>query len=236
MVEEKSQKGSFRKISKDKYVVAGIITFLIFSLGLTLGFILEDHRYSLIEEINSEQEVKYLSLQLQYLYLNSLSNTNNCAVLSTTLKETIKDLSESLSNVVSYEEEKKISDQRKQIVMRRYIIDNLRYFLLADQSKEKCNLNIVPIIYFYATDCPSCPNQGTILSYYKKIFGDQVLVFPINLDLKGEEPMIEIIMSQYNVTKYPTLVVENQKYEGVIDKESMLKIICKSLKDAPECT
>jgi len=228
------EKPSFRKISKDKYVIAGIITFLIFFLGLTLGFILEDHRYSLIEEVNNEQEVKYLSLQLQYLYLNSFSNDNNCAVLSTTLKETIKDLSESLSKVVSYEEEKKISEKRKEIVMRRYTIDNLRYWLLAEQSREKCHLNIVPIIYFYATDCPSCPNQGTILSYYKKIFGDKVLVFPINLDLREGEPMIEIVMSQYNVTKYPT-IVDNTKYEGVVDKEEMNSIICTSLRDSPEC-
>lgn len=232
MVEEKS----FRKISKDKYVIAGIITFLIFSLGLTLGFVLEDHRYNLIEEINHEQEVDYLSLQLQYLYLNTFSNYDNCPMLSTTLKETVEDLSNSLSEVISHEEENEVSNLRRTITMRRYALDNLRYWLLARESKNKCELDIVPIIYFYSAECPSCPNQGTILTYFKRLFGEQVLVFPINLDLRHEEPMVEVVMSQFKITKYPSLVIDNKKYEGVVKKGQLQKVICNSLKESEHCS
>ncbi len=228
---EKEKKEDFRKISKDKYIIAGIITFLIFSLGLTLGFIIEDHRYNLVEEINMEQEVRYSSVQMQYLYLTSSSAYNNCPVLSTTLKETIKDLSDSLSEVIAFEEEKETPDKRREIIMRRYILDNLRYWLLATQSKERCDLDIVPIVYFYATDCPSCPTQGTILSYYKKVFGEKVLIFPINLDFREQEPMIQIMMQQFNVTRYPTLVIDEVRYEGVLRDEELGRIICASLKD-----
>ncbi len=227
--------GTERFISKDKYFVAGVITFLIFALGITLGFILEDHRYNLVEEINMEQDVQYLSLQSQYLYLQAFSNYNNCPILSTTLKETVRDLSDSLSDVVAFEEEKEISDKRKEIIMRRYILDNLRYWLLAKESKQKCDINLVPILYFYAVDCPSCPNQGAILTYYKKIFGEQVLIFPINLDLREKEPMVEIVVSQFNVTKYPTLIIDNKKYEGVVKRDQLGEIICASLNDSEHC-
>jgi thiol-disulfide isomerase/thioredoxin len=225
---------SHRKISKDKYFTAGVITLLIFTLGLTLGFIIDDHRYNLIEEVNMEQDVKYLSVQLQYLYLNAFSNYNNCPILATTLRETIEDLSDSLSEVIEFEENEEVSDLRKQIVMRRYVLDNLRYWLLAHESKQKCDLNIVPILYFYSTDCPSCPNQGTILTYYKKLFQEQVLVFPINLDFQAEEPMIEIMTSQFNVTKYPTIIIDNKKYEGVVKRDRLKEIICSSL-DSEQC-
>jgi hypothetical protein len=226
---------NFRKISIDKYVVAGIITLLIFALGLTLGFILEDRRYNIVEEINMEQEVKYLSLQMQYLYLNSFSNYDNCPILATTLKESIEDLSDSLSEVIAYQEEEDLTDSRKQLVMQRYILDNLRYWLLAKESKQKCDLDIVPILYFYSTDCPSCPNQGTILSYFKNLFGEKVLIFPINLDLREEEPMVEIMMGQFNITKFPTTIIDNKKYEGVVKKEQMQNIICSSLKESENC-
>ena len=226
---------NFRNISIDKYVVAGIITLLIFALGLTLGFILEDRRYNIVEEINMEQEVKYLSLQMQYLYLNSFSNYDNCPILATTLKESIEDLSDSLSEVIAYQEEEDLTDSRKQLVMQRYILDNLRYWLLAKESKQKCDLDIVPILYFYSTDCPSCPNQGTILSYFKNLFGEKVLIFPINLDLREEEPMVEIMMGQFNITKFPTTIIDNKKYEGVVKKEQMQNIICSSLKESENC-
>ena len=182
-----------------------------------------------------EQEVKFLSLQMQYVYLNSFSNYNNCPIISATLKETVQDLSNSLGEVISFEEDNKESDKRKQLVMQRYLLDNLRYWLLAMESKEKCDLDIVPIIYFYSTDCPSCPNQGTILTYFKKLFEEKVLVFPINLDLRYEEPMVEIVMGQFNVTKQPTLIIDNKRYEGVIKKEQMQEIICDSLKESGLC-
>jgi len=234
--EKEEQKVTPRKISKDKYIMAGIITFLVFSLGLTLGLIFEDQRYSLIDEVNMEQEVKSLSLQLQYLYLDAFSNQDNCPLLATTLRETVKDLDSSLSKVITYEEENKVSELRKSLVLRRYVIDNLRYWLLATESKRKCDLNIVPILYFYTPDCPSCPNQGTILSYFKTLFGEHVLVFPINLALQEEEPLVEMISLQYNVTKYPTLIINNKKYEGVMQKEALQKIICASLKNIPQCS
>ncbi|MBI4983105.1 hypothetical protein HZC32_00470 [Candidatus Woesearchaeota archaeon] len=232
---ESEEKGNFRKISRDKYIIAGIVTFLIFSLGITLGVILEDYRYTAIEEINLEQEVKYLSLQSQYLYLSSFSNYDNCPILSTALKETMEDLSDSLSEVITSEEEKKVSDTRKRIIMRRYLLDNLRYWLLARESKEKCNLDTVNILYFYSVECPSCPNQGTVLTYFKKLFEEKLLVFPINLDFRNEEPLVEITMSQFNITKYPTLVIDNKKYEGVVRKEQLQQIICNSLRQSEYC-
>jgi len=233
--EKKQEKKGFRKISKDKYIVAGVITLLIFTLGITLGFIIDDHRYNFIEEVNQEQDVDYMSLQLQFLYLNSFSNYDNCPILSTTLKETIKDLSESLNEVIAYEESKELSSNRKTLTTRRYLLDNLRYWLLAWESKSKCDLDIVPILYFYSKDCPSCPTQGTILSYYKDIFDEKLLVFPINLDLREDEPMVEMVMSQFNIGKYPTLIVDNKKYEGVIKKERLGEIICESLDDSEHC-
>jgi len=225
-----------RTFSKDKYLLAGVITFLIFALGLTLGFIIDEKRYSLIEEVNMEQEAKYLSLQVQYLYLNSFRSYNNsCPVLSATLKETVQDLSDTLSEVIAYEEEEKVTDKRKEVVMRRYTLDNLRYWLLAQEGKKECHLDLVTILYFYSSDCPSCPNQGTILTFFKKQFGEKVLIFPINLDFRSKEPMIEIAMAQFNVTKYPTIVIDDKKYEGVIKKEELEPIICKSLKESEYC-
>lgn len=225
-----------RIISKEKYIVAGVLTFLIFSLGITLGFLLQDQRYKIVEEINLQQDVNYLSLQLQYLYLNSFQAQDNCPVLSAALKNTVQDLSESLDEVITFEEESETPTARQNIIQRRYVIDNLRYWLLAKESKQRCDLDIVTILYFYSQDCQSCPNQGTILTYFKNLFGEKVLIFPINLDLRQEEPMVEIAMSQFNVTRYPTLVIDEQKYEGVVKKEELQEIICGSLDDAPQCS
>ena len=62
-----------------------------------------------------------------------------------------------------------------------------------------------------------------------------MISFPINLDLKNDEPMVEIITSQFNIDKYPTVIINNKKYAGVVKKKQMEGIICESLKSAEEC-
>lgn len=232
---KRSRDKSWRTISTDKYIIAGVITALIFGLGLTLGLVLEDARYGLVQQVNQDQEVRYLSLQLQYLFLSTFHNDNSCPILAATLQETIADLSASLNDVISFEEKKKYDNAQKLSVERRYLLDNLRYWLLAKESKKKCNLDIVSVVYFYRKECPACAGQGTILTYYKNLLGDRLLVFPINLDLLEHEPMVKIIQSQYNVTSFPTLVIDETIYEGGADKEQLQTIICSSLRDAPQC-
>src|SRR3989344_1442058 len=194
--EQKMKEKSWRTISTDKYIIAGIITALIFGLGLTLGLILEDARYGLVQQVNQDQEVRYQSLQLQYLFLSTFQNDNSCPILAATLQETIADLSASLNDVISFEEKKTYDDAQKLSVERRYLLDNLRYWLLAKESKKKFNLDIVSVVYFYRKDCPACAGQGTILTYYKNLLGDRLLVFPINIDLIEHEPMVKIIQSR----------------------------------------
>ncbi len=233
--EEKTREKSWRTISTDKYIIAGIITGLIFFLGLTLGLIVEDARYGLVQQVNQDQDVRYQSLQLQYLFLTTYNNENSCPILATTLQETITDLSDSLSKVIAYEEENKGTESQQIAVQRKYLLDNLRYWLLAKESKQKCNMNVLPILYFYKKSCATCPQQGTILTYFKDLLEDKVLVFPINMNLLDKEPMVKIMQSQFNVTEFPTLVVDNTKYEGIVDKQKMEKIICSSLQGIPLC-
>ena len=110
-------------------------------------------------------------------------------------------------------------------------MDNLNYWLFAKKTKEKCDLDVVNILYFYSEkNCQTCPDQGVILTYFKKTFGDKLLVFPIDVDYELNEPVITILKKQYDVTMYPTTIIEDQKYEGIIHNEELKKIICDSFK------
>lgn len=226
-----------RKISTEKYFIAGIITFLVFSLGFALGIILDNVRLRWAERINKEKEIDYASLQLQYLYLSTLKETNeSCFVLHTALEKAISELGESLEKFQLYMKESKLNKEEYSIIGRKYLLDNLKYWLFARKSKQECDMDIVNILYFYSQEhCDICPNQGVILTYFKKKFGEKLLVFPIDVDFEGIEPMITLLRSRYNVTSYPTIIVEDVKYEGIVPKEKLDKIICNLFKDKSLC-
>ena len=82
-----------RKISFDKYILAGLITLLIFSLGLALGMVVDNMRLDATNKVNKEQEINYQSLQLQYAFLTSLPNaTDSCPTLKVALDKSVAEL------------------------------------------------------------------------------------------------------------------------------------------------
>ena len=217
-----------RKVSMERYLVAGIITLLIFSLGITLGFVLDQKRLTWAEEKSSLQKLSYESLQLQYLYLDTLEdNEKSCGVLQTALTNTLIDLGETLNNLEYYRDETKINKNDYNYLLRRFTIDNLKYWLFAKKSKELCDTDNVLILYFFSReDCDICPNQGIILSYFKELFQEDLLIFPIDIDLRDEEPIISLIESVYNIESYPSIVIEDVTHSRVVNKEELGKIIC----------
>ncbi len=219
-----------RELYRERYITAALLTILIFILGVALGMIVDNKRLSVVKKMNDVQELNFEDLQLQYLYINTLLGKNkSCDVLQVALEDSIRQLADSLSKVEKYEKETNINKEEYLLIRKKYLLDNLRYWMFAREAKEYCNMSILSILYFFSPNCERCPDQGVILSYYKQIYGNSLLVFPIDSSLKNDIGIVRIIISKYNITKEPSLVIGEKKYEGVVGKEELGSIICESL-------
>ncbi len=225
-----------RQIYLRTYVIVGFISLLVFSLGFLLSALIDDQRIARVEKATKVQELNYKSLQFQQLYLNTLSNnTESCPVFELSLQSSINSLTDSLERMESYKVSANFNQAEFNELARTYVLDNLRYWLFAKKTKELCSLDFVTVLYFYSDEkCSICPNQGVILSYYKKLLGDKLLVFPINTDLEQQEASIAMLKERYNVTTYPTIIVKESKYEGVVSKKDLMPIVCGSFKTQVE--
>lgn len=224
-----------RTISKELYIIVGAITLLIFLLGMSLGFIMDNARVKWVDVENKKQQINYESLQFQYLYLTSLEQSNfSCTVLQTTLDTVVSDLGYSLDRLVSFEKESKLNSDTYQLLRRQYLLDNIRYWFFSRSSKAKCGSDIVTVLYFYDEKCKTCPDQGVILSYFKKTFEEQLLVFPIDMTLLEDEPMLKVLKNVYKVEEYPMIVVDDVPYKGIVGRDALGAIICNSYKDFHE--
>lgn len=224
-----------RKANFKIYLVAGIISLLIFSLGLTLGIITDNERFRWVETANREQEVEYQSLQFQSMYISSLKVDNeSCAVISAAIEDVLSDYGYSLEKLQQYQKDSNMNQKDYEILQRKFVIDNLRYWLLAEKMKDICDTDSVNILYFYSSkNCDICPSQGVLLTYYKKKLNDKLLVYPIDLDLEDKEPLISLLRRQYKIYSSPTLIIEGKKYEGLKEKEDLGNIICGNYKNPP---
>jgi hypothetical protein len=228
-----------RRINIRKHLVVFIITMLVFCLGISLGYVWDSKRIQWVEQENRLRGLDYQSLQFQYLYLSTLQQDRSdlCPVLYQTLEQSVKDLGQTLDALIEYQKQSSINNNEFELIERDYVLDNFRYWLFAKQVQETCDKDILTILYFYTKyDCPLCNDQGTLLTHYKKIYQDRLLVFPIDASIKGTENSISLVEAKYNITIYPSIVIRDKKYEGLVDIDMLDYLICSSFKKLqPEC-
>ncbi|MBI2124408.1 hypothetical protein HYT92_01315, partial [Candidatus Pacearchaeota archaeon] len=194
-----------RSISKEKYIVAGAITIGIFLLGLFLGLAIEGKRVNYIESIGRKQALEFSSLQLQYAFIDQLSQEKNCLAVQNTFEQNINNLESTRIRLENFDRDATLNKNELDILKNEYMLAQIRYWLLAERTRELCGSDIVSILYFFSDEkeCPDCDRQAFVLTYLKKKFKDRLLIF--SFDSKYEaEPMIPLLKRTYNITDYPT--------------------------------
>ena len=78
-----------------------------------------------------------------------------------------------------------------------------------------------------------CPKTGEITN--RRELEDNLLVFPINVDLAEEEQFLTILRTSYNVTELPTLIINGEKYPGVVGRQDLARIICEQTENKEQC-
>lgn len=214
-----------RNFNFRRHLTAFAITALIFVLGLLIGLSLTSERIKFTENFARQQKADYDSLQLQYLYLQK----GSCPVLEKTLEQNIRELEDNRARLEEFIKDSDKDDFK--LAEREYTLSEIRYWLLAKQSKVDCGSDTVSVLYFYSDvegECEDCSAQGTILDFLKDKFKDRLLIF--SLDINTEDPMLNILKETKKVDKLPALIVEEDKYSGLIKTEELKKIICSHYK------
>ena len=223
---------------KGKYLIAGIITLLIFLLGMLLGLVMEGKRVTYIQTQAREQKLDFISLQLQYQLIEELSQQGNCPAVSATFDDFLLELARTEERLTEYQQDSKLNKKDFDFLKQEYVQAQVNYWLLAKKTKEICNRDVVNILYFYSPSekCPQCDTQGFVLTYLKDLFKDKVLVFSFDSSFEDEK-IIDLLIKTYNVTEYPSVVVEDKLISGFSSRDELLKEICPLYEEKPEeCT
>lgn len=223
-----------RNLSKDKYIIAGIITLGVFLLGLFLGLAIEGKRVNYIESLGRKQNLDFSSLQVQYAFIDQLSQEKNCLAVQKTFEHNINSLESTRIRLENFDRDATLNKNELDLLKNEYLLAQIRYWLLAERTRKLCGADIVTLLYFFSDEgeCPECEKQAFVLTYLKKLFKDKLLIF--SFDSKFEsEPMIPLLKNTYNVTNYPTIVIEGKPKSKFQDKNAILEEICGYYKEKP---
>jgi len=205
-------------------IVAAILTAFVFLSGLSFGLWWDELRKSKLRE-----QIDELTVYSSALFIESqLLPKVKCEAMGPLIEDAIKDISRALEDYEAYMKNSRMDLDRQRLLYRRYLLANIRYWMFAEKYKKDCGANYSIILFFFEKDCRPCVIMADRLTYMKKKYGNSVLICPINMYFAREDPVAHTLREIYNVTEYPTLIIENKKY-GVLSKEELEELICKEI-------
>jgi hypothetical protein len=213
-----------RKLSKKKYLAAFVITLLVFTLGMLTGLLIEHAQVSNSRTIILEEKANLQSLQLQQQFI--MSGETNCQALEGLITYNIDNLGEKIAYIETYNKKGIFNEEEFKMSLREYFLTEIQFLSTLDKIEKECGKEVVKVIYFY-DDQPT--NQGAVLDYLKKRYGSQVLVFSFDSNVK-EEPMIHVLMKTYNVTEFPSVVIDGTLYSGQTSVDDLIPQIEEEIK------
>lgn len=215
-----------RKVSVKKYVIAFVLTLIIFTAGVFAGMALDDARLNDSKQINQDEKLNLRSLQLQESYIDS--GLADCNALNQVLETNINELAKKMAIIIDYEKNSIFNQNEFNAQLRDYFLTEIQFLLVAQQIDNKCQKDSIKVIYFYDDDIND--TQGKILDYLKKKFKHKVLVFSFNSAF--QEPMISILLESYNIKQYPAVVVGEKVYQGHTNVKTLMSSMCDEFEES----
>ncbi|PIN76431.1 hypothetical protein COV17_02485 [Candidatus Woesearchaeota archaeon CG10_big_fil_rev_8_21_14_0_10_36_11] len=215
-----------RKLSTKKYVLALILTILVFLGGIVAGIVLEDARLRDTKQITLSEKVNLRSLQLQKEYIDL--GIAECDALNQILESNINELAKKIAIIIDYEKTSVFSEEEFNLELRDYFLTEIQFLFVSNEIDKKCGKDNVKVVYFYDENADD--TQGKILDYLKKLFGSKVLVFSFNSNF-NQEPMINILLTSYKIQQFPAVIVGDNVFQGSTSVRDLMKSICDEFRD-----
>jgi hypothetical protein len=197
-----------RKIQKYRYVLAAVLTLTVFVMGMLFSNLMDTQRYQQLQNEMQENNVEMESRQLQLSYLKS-PGVESCAALEAGLSDIVEGYNSRLEKVQQYQENSFFRKEQFRTIKRKYIISGVRYWMYAQELRDKCDYNATNVLFFTENlfsdeNCQECRSVGSELSILKKRYGGDFLLFTIPTEL--DDGSVNVLEQQFNVTETPTIV------------------------------
>lgn len=204
-----------------------MLTVVVFLLGVLLGFALERNRIGNIEREFQRIDLQWNDAKLQTLYYQNLEPRFCDSAIKANLDFADKVYEEGL-RIEEYDRASFLTSDLE-LEKKKYALLKVEFWLNSIVLKEKCKANYVNLVYFFANDPEfnaeaEQDTQAEILKDLKEKYGKDLMLIPLPIDL--DISMINIIKETYDITRTPTLLInEKTKLEGLQNLEELSKLI-----------
>jgi len=205
------------KINFSKHLAVIVSVALIFLLGIIFGYFLTNKNLKEFKRTQEELKNEFLNMELE----NMLISEFPCNIPVEEIGSKRSELGKRLDSL-----EKSLGKNSEDLIAlkQEYSSLSIKQWVFINQLEKKCKRNITMILFFYSNkdNTEESENQGLILDYFYEKHRDNVMIFALDFDL--DNVGIKILKNVFNVTKTPTLIVNNIKVEGLTSNEMLERL------------
>lgn len=195
-----------RSLSFPIYVLALIITIIMFAIGVYVGTLVDSINLNGLRENLNDITADVSSMQLLLL---SDEPELFCPVYANQLSKVNSEIETIGYKLTVLEEEKGIVDVD---LKKQFFILEANSYLLSKKTNGQCNKNTTLILYFYSNkNCESCQKQGLDLTEARR-HSSNTLTYSFDGDLGS--PIADAFKQKYDISVYPTIIINDQRFIG----------------------
>jgi len=193
------------------FLYALVAAFIIFNIGIFLGYGLEASRINKINQMYLETDMALLDQRIQ-------SEAGGIVEFSCTdlMAENIKfgdKIFQDAQQILKYEEANRINDEIK-LQHKKYDLLRTMFWVNAMKIREKCNSDVHRVVYLYKYNNPLVIQLSeqkffsNLLSELKEKYGNEILLIPIAGD--NDIVSLNLLMKEYGVTELPSILINEE--------------------------
>lgn len=201
--------------SKKNLFVSLLTTSILVVAAFLIGYSI-----SLLQLSQFNSEINILTYQLQQLQIIFL--TNNTKILCAYIPSYINYLA-TQNSILS----EQYSNSQSASLLNTIMYYRMEIWLYEGLIDKRCNLDVNNVLFFYS------PLNST----YNILEGDELTllnqkypnkVFVVALNSNSSSPLIREILSIYNISKFPSILVNNKVYQGYLNYSALYQILINS--------
>ncbi|VVC04516.1 Uncharacterised protein [Candidatus Bilamarchaeum dharawalense] len=211
-----------RKISTPVYLLAFFLSLVIFLIGIYVGYLIDSANLQSISGEVSNVSDRVASIQL--ILLSESNSSSFCPVYLSELDALDSQIEKIGYKLAFLEDERNIFDDE---LKKKYFVLEAESYLLSKKMNTVCNSNLTLLVNFYSNkNCGQiCKDQGAAVLQARDDLVHQMNVKLFSFDGELDSPVAEAFEVQYNVTLYPTLVINEKTYSGYQSSDQIKQII-----------
>jgi hypothetical protein len=198
------------KLPWKRYLLAFIITIALFLFAFLLSAQFSNNKVSQLREIQESIALDILSTETRFALLESSSCEH--VVTSQDFDTSLSDELSRLARRLKFMESQfGGASQEVMLVKEQYSLLQIKDYLLVQKLAERCDQQVFSILYFHDDTCGECSRQSLVLDELHSEYPG-LRIYWLDKDIRT--PAMETLLSMFNITEAPTLLVNGKRVDG----------------------